>query len=71
MKTFGDTTGLSRPLREQKTTAYDFAVGLPVGVDPLPFAAAGATWWCAEFGPCVALDRVLGVLRDGPARWSC
>jgi len=57
-------------LREQDTTAYDFAVGLPVGVDPLPFASAGATWWLAEFEPGVALDTVLGVLRDGPARWS-
>ena len=24
----------------------------------------------AEFEPGVALDTVLGVLRDGPARWS-
>jgi alkanesulfonate monooxygenase SsuD/methylene tetrahydromethanopterin reductase-like flavin-dependent oxidoreductase (luciferase family) len=55
-------------LRQQNTTAYDFAVGLPVGVDPLPFAAAGATWWLPEFEPGVALDTVLGVLRDGPAR---
>jgi hypothetical protein len=61
-------------LRKQDTqkdrTAYDFAVGLPVGVDPLPFASAGATWWLPEFEPGVALDTVLGVLRDGPARWS-
>lgn len=57
-------------LRQQDTTAYDFAVGLPVGVDPLPFAAAGATWWLPEFEPGVALDAVLGVLRDGPAGWS-
>lgn len=36
-------------LRRQGTTAYDFAVGLPVGVDPLPLAAAGATWWLPPF----------------------
>lgn len=54
-------------LRQSLTTPYDFAVGLPIGVDPLPFAAAGATWWLPEFEPGVALDTVLGVLRDGPA----
>lgn len=47
---------------------YDFAVGLPVGVDPLPFAAVGATWWLAEFEPGATVDTVLGVLRGGPAR---
>jgi alkanesulfonate monooxygenase SsuD/methylene tetrahydromethanopterin reductase-like flavin-dependent oxidoreductase (luciferase family) len=57
-------------LRKQDTTAYDFAVGLPVGVDPLPYASAGATWWLPEFEPGVALDTVQGVLRDGPARWT-
>ena len=55
-------------LRPPDARAYDFAVGLPIGVDPLPFAAAGATWWLAEFEPGVALDTVYGVLRDGPAR---
>ena len=46
---------------------YDFVVGLPVSVDPSPFAAVGATWWLAEFEPGATLDTVLGVLRDGPA----
>ena len=46
---------------------YDIAVGLPVGVDPLPYARAGATWWLPEFAPeAVSLDAVRGVLRDGP-----
>lgn len=54
--------------RDQDMAGYDFAVGLPIGVDPLPFAAAGATWWLAAFEPGVTLDTVLGVLRDGPAR---
>ena len=46
---------------------YDIAVGLPVGVDPLPYARAGATWWLPEFAPeAVSLDAMRGVLRDGP-----
>ena len=54
-------------LRPDPTGEYDFTVGLPVGVDPLPYKAAGATWWLPEFEPGVALDTVRGVLRDGPA----
>jgi alkanesulfonate monooxygenase SsuD/methylene tetrahydromethanopterin reductase-like flavin-dependent oxidoreductase (luciferase family) len=54
-------------LRPSGTGPYDIAIGLPVDVDPLPFAAAGATWWLAEFEPGVPLDTVRGVLRDGPA----
>jgi alkanesulfonate monooxygenase SsuD/methylene tetrahydromethanopterin reductase-like flavin-dependent oxidoreductase (luciferase family) len=46
---------------------YDLAVGLPVGVDPVPYAQAGATWWMPEFAPdTVSLDAVRGVLADGP-----
>lgn len=46
---------------------YDLAVGPPVGVDPLPYANAGATWWLPEFSPeDVTLDTVRGVLNDGP-----
>lgn len=33
---------------------------------PVPYAAAGATWWLAEFPPGVSLDQVRGVLHDGP-----
>lgn len=62
-----DVVATMSELREQGMTGYDFVVGLPIGVDPLPFAAAGATWWLPEFEPGVALDTVLGVLRDGPA----
>lgn len=40
---------------------------MPVGVDPLPYVEAGATWWLPEFAPDVlSLDAVRGVLRDGP-----
>lgn len=55
-------------LRGGRTTPYDIAVALPAGTDPAPYARAGATWWLAEFAPeTVSVDRVRGVLRDGPA----
>jgi alkanesulfonate monooxygenase SsuD/methylene tetrahydromethanopterin reductase-like flavin-dependent oxidoreductase (luciferase family) len=54
-------------LRQPTTAGYDIAVGLPIGVDPLPYVNAGATWWMPEFPPeAVSLDTVRGVLRDGP-----
>lgn len=54
-------------LRRDATAPYDIAVGLPIGVDPAPYAKAGATWWLPEFAPeTVSLDAVRGVLRDGP-----
>lgn len=47
---------------------YDIAAALPAGTDLAPFAAAGATWWMAEFPPDdLSVDAVRGVLRDGPA----
>ncbi|MBD0322589.1 MAG: LLM class flavin-dependent oxidoreductase [Aldersonia sp.] len=54
-------------LRQHATAPYDIVVGLPLGVDPLPYVKAGATWWLPEFAPeAVSLDEVRGVLRDGP-----
>jgi alkanesulfonate monooxygenase SsuD/methylene tetrahydromethanopterin reductase-like flavin-dependent oxidoreductase (luciferase family) len=54
-------------LRQHTTRAYDIVVGLPVGVDPVPYVTAGATWWLPEFAPeAVSVDVVRGVLRDGP-----
>lgn len=51
-------------LRPDPAAPYDVAIG---GRDPGPFAAVGATWWCASFSPYdVTLDEVRGVLRDGP-----
>jgi alkanesulfonate monooxygenase SsuD/methylene tetrahydromethanopterin reductase-like flavin-dependent oxidoreductase (luciferase family) len=55
-------------LRNGDMDTYDVAVGLPLGVDPEPFAKAGATWWLPEIEPGAPLDTVRGVLRDGPAR---
>ncbi|MGH9230416.1 MAG: LLM class flavin-dependent oxidoreductase [Acidimicrobiales bacterium] len=54
-------------LRHDATMPYDLVVGLPVGVDPAPYAQAGATWWLPEFVPeAVSLDQVRGMLRNGP-----
>jgi len=56
-------------LREPADGPFDIAIGLPAGTDPIPYAKAGATWWLPEFDPeDVSLDRVRGVLRDGPAQ---
>ena len=55
-------------LREESTAPYDIAVGLPVGTDPMPYAAAGATWWMPDLAPdALSLDQVRGLLRDGAA----
>lgn len=54
-------------VRNGDMDSYDIAIGLPLGVDPEPFAKAGATWWLPEFEPGVSLDVVRSVLRDGPA----
>ncbi|MEV0994311.1 LLM class flavin-dependent oxidoreductase [Nonomuraea sp. NPDC050202] len=54
-------------LRAGPAGPYEIAVSLPAGADPLPYAAAAATWWLTEFDPGVRLDTVRGVLRDGPA----
>jgi len=55
-------------LREEPAAPYDIAVGLAPGINPAPYARAGATWWLPEFDPeTLSLDRVRGVLRDGPA----
>lgn len=54
-------------LRQHTTAPFDIVVGLPLGVDPMPYVEAGATWWLPEFSPeALTLDTVRGVLRDGP-----
>lgn len=56
-------------LRRQKTSPYDIAVALSPGADPALSAKAGATWWPADLPPeTVSLDRMRGVLREGPDR---
>jgi alkanesulfonate monooxygenase SsuD/methylene tetrahydromethanopterin reductase-like flavin-dependent oxidoreductase (luciferase family) len=58
-------------LREEATApaeSFDLVTALPVGTDPAPYAAAGATWWLAEFPwEGVTADQVRGVIREGPA----
>lgn len=47
---------------------YDVVAALPLGVDPAPYFAVGATWWLVEFPwDAVTVDKVRGVIRDGPA----
>lgn len=47
---------------------YDIVASLPPGTDPTPYGAAGATWWVTE-SPAegATIDRVRGILREGPA----
>jgi alkanesulfonate monooxygenase SsuD/methylene tetrahydromethanopterin reductase-like flavin-dependent oxidoreductase (luciferase family) len=46
---------------------YDIVAALPPGTDPVPYAAAGATWWMVEFQPdALSVDGVRAVIRDGP-----
>ncbi|MFI1385449.1 LLM class flavin-dependent oxidoreductase [Embleya sp. NPDC020886] len=63
-----ETVATLTELRRGEMASYDIAVALPPGVDPEPYAQAGATWWLPELDPGVPLDTVRGVLRDGPAR---
>jgi alkanesulfonate monooxygenase SsuD/methylene tetrahydromethanopterin reductase-like flavin-dependent oxidoreductase (luciferase family) len=54
-------------LRRDRAAPFDVVASVPVGVDPAPYAAAGATWWLPELDPdAITLDEVYGVLRDGP-----
>jgi alkanesulfonate monooxygenase SsuD/methylene tetrahydromethanopterin reductase-like flavin-dependent oxidoreductase (luciferase family) len=63
-----DISATITSLRQDTAAPYDIAIALPPGTDPAPYAAAGATWWLAEFDPeTLSLDQVRGVLRDGPA----
>lgn len=54
-------------LRSGEMDSYDIAVSLPPGVDPKPYADAGATWWMPEIEPGAPLNTVRSILRDGPA----
>ena len=60
-------TDLRSDLRRPTTAPYDVVVALPPGVDPAPYAKVGATWWLPEIElEELSLDRVRGVLREGP-----
>ncbi|NED99255.1 LLM class flavin-dependent oxidoreductase [Phytoactinopolyspora halotolerans] len=63
-----EVVGTLTELRQGDMASYEIAISLPRGVDPEPYAKAGATWWLPELDPGVRLDTVRGVLRDGPLR---
>ena len=49
------------------TGTYDVAVGGPVGRDPRPWGAAGATWWLTEFSPYTLTEHeVRAAVTAGP-----
>jgi alkanesulfonate monooxygenase SsuD/methylene tetrahydromethanopterin reductase-like flavin-dependent oxidoreductase (luciferase family) len=63
-----ELTGLRREAGTAGAGSYDVVAALPLGTDPAPYAAAGATWWLVEFPwEAVSVDQVRGVIRDGPA----
>jgi alkanesulfonate monooxygenase SsuD/methylene tetrahydromethanopterin reductase-like flavin-dependent oxidoreductase (luciferase family) len=44
---------------------YDIVTEIEPGHDPMPYAAAGATWWLVGFPPdTVTIDMVRGVIRE-------
>jgi alkanesulfonate monooxygenase SsuD/methylene tetrahydromethanopterin reductase-like flavin-dependent oxidoreductase (luciferase family) len=59
---------LRRLARRDPAETYDIVASLPPGTDPAPYGAAGATWWVTE-SPAegATIDRVRGILREGPA----
>lgn len=58
-------------LRQAAGTAaqpYDVVAVLAPGIDPAPYARAGATWWLVEFpAHGSTADLVRAVIRDGPS----
>jgi alkanesulfonate monooxygenase SsuD/methylene tetrahydromethanopterin reductase-like flavin-dependent oxidoreductase (luciferase family) len=62
-------TTLRRQAGTDITDPYDIVVEIEPGHDPMPYAAAGATWWLVGFpADTVTIDLVRGVLRDGSSR---
>jgi alkanesulfonate monooxygenase SsuD/methylene tetrahydromethanopterin reductase-like flavin-dependent oxidoreductase (luciferase family) len=58
---------LRREAGRAATDPYDIVAALPPGADPVPYGAAGATWWLVEFpAEGVSIDQVRGVTREGP-----
>jgi alkanesulfonate monooxygenase SsuD/methylene tetrahydromethanopterin reductase-like flavin-dependent oxidoreductase (luciferase family) len=47
---------------------YEVIAELEPGVDPTPYREAGATWWLVALDwEGISVDRVRGVIREGPA----
>jgi alkanesulfonate monooxygenase SsuD/methylene tetrahydromethanopterin reductase-like flavin-dependent oxidoreductase (luciferase family) len=54
-------------LRDGDAGAFDVAVEGWPGDDPVPWSAAGATWWLIQFSPFdITADGVRAVVADGP-----
>jgi alkanesulfonate monooxygenase SsuD/methylene tetrahydromethanopterin reductase-like flavin-dependent oxidoreductase (luciferase family) len=63
-----ELTALRREAGKADAEPYDVVATLPPGGDPAPYEAAGATWWLVGLPwDEVSVDRVRGVIRDGPA----
>jgi alkanesulfonate monooxygenase SsuD/methylene tetrahydromethanopterin reductase-like flavin-dependent oxidoreductase (luciferase family) len=63
-----DLTALRQAAETAGAPPYDVIAALPPGSDPAPYAAAGATWWLAEFpAQATTADLVRAVIRAGPA----
>jgi alkanesulfonate monooxygenase SsuD/methylene tetrahydromethanopterin reductase-like flavin-dependent oxidoreductase (luciferase family) len=63
----GDLAALRRGLARDPAEPFDVVAALSPGVDPAPYAAAGATWWVVEFPwDAISVDQVRGIIRDGP-----
>jgi hypothetical protein len=65
---FAQAVAAVRDLRGDNPAPYDIAVELRPGSDVAPYAEVGATWWMTELEPGISLDKVRGVIREGPAR---
>lgn len=63
-----DLAALRRMADPGPGESHDVVAALPPGDDPVPYGAAGATWWVVDFpADAVSVDSVRGVIRDGPA----
>ena len=64
-----ELTRLRQEMGPDAADPFDIAVELEPGSDPVPYAAAGATWGLVAFPwDPVSVDQVRGVIRAGPAR---
>jgi alkanesulfonate monooxygenase SsuD/methylene tetrahydromethanopterin reductase-like flavin-dependent oxidoreductase (luciferase family) len=58
-------TTLRRQAGTDITESYDIVAGIEPGHDPMPYAAAGATWWLVGLpSETLTVDLVRGVIRD-------
>jgi alkanesulfonate monooxygenase SsuD/methylene tetrahydromethanopterin reductase-like flavin-dependent oxidoreductase (luciferase family) len=64
-----EVTRLRQEMRPDAAGGFDIAAELEPGSDPVPYAAAGATWGLVAFPwDAISVDQVRGVIQAGPAR---